>query len=245
MLGPDSSSARPSCAFPLRRAWLVAFVCSILFAFLAILVGLWGLPYFSGDLAVSRLVQELPGSVTAQAMHFISLAGDNAIEASILVAVAALILFLMKAKKEAAILIGAVLVSQILKITIKQLIGRPRPTTEHVNVLFSAQEIFSFPSGHTVHYTVFFGLLFFFAFTLVKPVTLRWSLCLLFGGMIAVIGLARIFLGAHWVSDVIGGYLLGGAVLAAGIGAHREWCTPRVGRAENADLPRKETNQHE
>ncbi len=239
MIGLDSSGARQSSDGPSRsrwtRPWIVALFCSVLFLTLAAAVRLWGLPYFSWDLSVSHLVQELPGSGTVAVMHCISLAGDNAIASSILVALAAFALLLMKARREAAILIGAVLISQILKIGTKQLIGRPRPTNELVNVLFSAQEIYSFPSGHTVHYTVFFGLLLFFAYSQVKPVTLRWSLCLLLGGLIVLIGLARIFLGAHWVSDVIGGYLLGGAVLAAGIGTYRLWAFPHVAGIEKAD----------
>ena len=236
MIELNSSEACQSSDSPVRsrwtRPWVFALFCAALFSFLAGAVGLWGLPYFNLDISVSHLVQELPGSGTVQLMHYISLAGDNVIASSFLVALAAIALLLMKARREAAVLIGAVVISQILKIGIKQLIGRPRPTTEIVKVLFSAQEIYSFPSGHTVHYTVFFGLLFFFAYTLVKPVTLRWSLCLLLGGMIAVIGLARIFLGAHWVSDVIGGYLLGGAVLTASIGAYRQWVLQHVASVE-------------
>jgi membrane-associated phospholipid phosphatase len=211
----------PGTAVNRTLPWDVVLVASILFTILAVTVCLYGRPYFAWDLAVSRLVQELPHSGTVELMHFISLAGDNTIAASVLVAIAASILLLMKAKREAIALIGTVLLGQVLKIVLKDLIGRPRPTPELVNVLFSAHEICSFPSGHTVFYTGFFGFLFFVAYTQAKPTALRWSLCVLFGGLIVLIGPARIFLGAHWVSDVIGGYLLGGAVLAAGIGCYR------------------------
>ena len=181
----DSFNVRPPGKSRYRRRWarprVVVSSASTLFVLLALAVCLWGLPYFGVDLAVSHAVQELPAAWTTRPMHVISLAGDDAIEATALVALASLALLLMKARREAVVLIGAVLVSQILKIGIKNLIGRPRPTPELVNVLFSAQEIFSFPSGHTVHYTVFFGFLFCLAFMLVKSRTLRWFLCAFFG----------------------------------------------------------------
>jgi membrane-associated phospholipid phosphatase len=243
----DSFNVRPPGKIPLRKRWArprtVVYSASTLFTLLALAVCLWGLPYFGVDLSVSHTVQELPAAWTARPMHVISLAGDNAIEATVLVALASAALFLMKARREAVVLIGAVLVSQILKIGIKNLIGRPRPTPEVVNVLFSAQEVYSFPSGHTVHYTVFFGFLFCLALTLVKPRTLRWPLCALFGGLIVLIGPARIYLGAHWVSDVIGGYLLGGAVLAAGIGVHLRW-RPILSAIEKDESPPMGTQEH-
>ncbi len=215
MLRFDSARAR---SLFRTRPWNFGVLALVLFALLALTVCFWGLPYFGWDLAVSHFVQELPGSGTPQAMHFLSFAGDDPLESGLLVALAAMVLLVLKARRAAIALLGAVLISQALKIGIKLLIGRPRPSPDLVSVRFSAHEIYSFPSGHTVHYTVFFGFLCFLCATLVKPVTLRWPLCFLFGGLVLVIGLARILLGAHWVSDVVGGYLLGAVCLTAGIG---------------------------
>jgi undecaprenyl-diphosphatase len=156
-------------------------------------------------------------------MRGVSVPGDEALRSGLLVVAACLVLLALRARREAVALLGIVLVGQALKIAVKQLVGRPRPTAELVEVLIKAHEVHSFPSGHTVHYVAFFGFLWFLTFVCVKPPVLRGLLLAVFGGLVLLVGLARVSLGAHWVSDVVGGYLLGGAVLAAGIGLYRRW----------------------
>jgi membrane-associated phospholipid phosphatase len=206
-----------------RTTWITSFVALILFLLLTLTVAVAGLPYFKLDLSVSRAVQSITWPGFEQTMHGISLAGDNVWWSSALIAVACLVLLALRAWREAAVLLGVVLVGQALKIGVKDFIGRPRPTNDVVQVMFDAKEIYSFPSGHTIHYTVFFGFLWFLAFALVKVRWLRWLLLALWTVMIAGVGLARVYLGAHWVTDVMGGYLLGSAVLAAGVGLYRVW----------------------
>jgi undecaprenyl-diphosphatase len=87
----------------------------------------------------------------------------------------------------------------------------------------------SFPSGHTVHYVVFFGFLCFLVFTLLRPRALRWAMLGLLAGMMLLVGPARIHLGAHWASDVLGGYLFGAAMLLGIISLYRWWSGPKSG----------------
>jgi undecaprenyl-diphosphatase len=82
---------------------------------------------------------------------------------------------------------------------------------------------YSFPSGHTVHYVVFLGFLWFLTLVLVRPRLLRWTLLAVNGALVLLVGLSRVYLGAHWASDVLGGYLLGGALLATAICGYRWW----------------------
>ncbi|MFA5776052.1 MAG: phosphatase PAP2 family protein [Patescibacteria group bacterium] len=83
-------------------------------------------------------------------------------------------------------------------------------------------EIYSFPSTHTVLYTAFFGYLLYLSFKLkgVDKVT-RHVTRFFFAFMIVFIGISRILLGAHFVKDVVSGYLFGLLYLGAVIYVER------------------------
>lgn len=93
----------------------------------------------------------------------------------------------------------------------KLLFQRDRPITDYVLAMHF--ETFSFPSGHAVGSTVAYGLL---AYLVWQWLPQPWSyiVCGLFVLLIVVVGLSRIYLGAHFPSDVIAGWLLGSVGLA-------------------------------
>jgi undecaprenyl-diphosphatase len=227
--GPEPHPGRSSSPRLQRGLWLTSAAALVLFLLLAAAVVANDEPYFAWDLAVSRAVQAIDAPGFAEVMAVVSWAGDDLRWSSLLVAAACLLLLALHRWREAAVLLGVVLVGQALKIAAKQLIGRPRPDPGLVQVVIEAHEIHSFPSGHTVHYTVVFGFLVFLTWFLVRPRVLRGLLLGVFGGLILLVGLSRIYLGAHWPSDILGGHLLGGAVLAAGIALYLRWSSPAAG----------------
>jgi undecaprenyl-diphosphatase len=86
---------------------------------------------------------------------------------------------------------------------------RPRPLE-----LSGLPEVFSFPSGHTTFATVTLGVL----AVLASHGLRSWGKAVVFAAAgIAVVAIAysRIYLGAHWMSDVLGGFLFGSAMIAA------------------------------
>ncbi|PIW22966.1 MAG: hypothetical protein COW32_01820, partial [Candidatus Aquicultor secundus] len=72
---------------------------------------------------------------------------------------------------------------------------------------------FSYVSGHTLEYTLLFGFLGFLALLSAEGRTSRYVLSAVSFLMPLIVGLGRVYAGAHWVTDVVGGYLLGTAIL--------------------------------
>lgn len=120
----------------------------------------------------------------------------------------------------AAALIAATLVADGLAALVKLVVARPRPTSDLVEV-YRVVSGYSFPSGHVVHYVAFFGIIGYLAWRRLGaspslPAGVRVLLQVLLGlcsALVVLVGPSRVYLGAHWPTDVLGGYLLGGACL--------------------------------
>jgi undecaprenyl-diphosphatase len=107
----------------------------------------------------------------------------------------------------------------VLGTVVKLLVARPRPVVDHpVATAFGK----SFPSGHAMHATIAYGALALVVLPLVAPAARRRlvALALL---VILAIGSSRLLLGVHFLTDVVGGYILGAAWLAAGAAAFETW----------------------
>src|ERR1035437_1614799 len=97
---------------------------------------------------------------------------------------------------------------------IKILINRTRPPT---NIAFYIEQSGSFPSGHAATALAFFG---FVAYYLVRHIVAKdkkFFVVLIASIIIALVGFSRLYLGVHYLSDVIGGFIMGGLWLVAGI----------------------------
>jgi undecaprenyl-diphosphatase len=180
--------------------------------------------YFPFDLQFTILFQKIGdipaiGPVFTALMVAVSWIGYNP-QAIIIPAVICLIIFFLGLRWEAISAAVAALGSSGFATLVKIIVHRPRPTETLVHIFQRVGE-FSFPSGHVVHYVAFFGFLLFLAFTLFKAGPWRVFAGVVFGLLIVLVGPSRVYLGAHWASDVIGAYLLGSLCLIAVIYFYR------------------------
>lgn len=190
-------------------------IAAIVFIGLAILVHYHSV--FGTDIFLSKDLQAEGDSPERRTMIYrtlyaISLFGKPLI-ASITVGIAGLLLVLYRHYRE-AIYILLTPISALVNSVVKIMVGRPRPSSSLVQILATEHDA-SFPSGHVNFYTVFFGLLFIILFyTPNIPKAIRWLIQAISLFLIISISFSRVYLGVHWVTDTIGGYLLGLITLA-------------------------------
>ena len=102
---------------------------------------------------------------------------------------------------------------------VKVAVGRPRPVVEEPIIQAFGK---SFPSGHSMQAVVCYGALLLVFLPVLED---RWrrAAIVVTGILILAIGFSRLTLGVHFVSDVLGGYALGAAWLAASVAAFEIW----------------------
>lgn len=124
----------------------------------------------------------------------------------ILLLITCLLLLKFKRKAEALwLLVNVGLIASLGNYLIKFLFQRPRPSIEH---LVYANH-YSFPSGHSMASILFYGTLIIISQLVIKNKIVRLISQLILGSLILLIGLSRVYLGVHYPTDIIGGYLLG------------------------------------
>ena len=165
-------------------------------------------PYFSSDLLISWEIQNITYEWFDKLMWFVTSTGDFLAASTILFSVFSLLLFKGRIREGVIIFISTTGLSLISSV-IKTLVARPRPSPNLViqRGYFGTND--SFPSGHVSFAMGLWGFLLFLVFTKLKKGMLKTTLIGMLVTILILMGLSRIYLGAHWFSDVLGAYLIG------------------------------------
>ena len=141
--------------------------------------------------------------------------------------VVSIALWARKRHVSSLLFLGSVLggfgVSSMLKIALSR--SRPDQWTAIVK-----ETTYSFPSGHTVMATVFFGGLAAIVFHLTKKVVLRVVAVAAAAGLVVAVAVSRVYLGAHWATDTFAGMLTGGVWVVAFAATTETWERARAKR---------------
>jgi membrane-associated phospholipid phosphatase len=163
--------------------------------------------YFSLDLSITQELQETSNPLFRGLMIGVSWFG-NSRHGIIITVLLTIVLLLMRLKIEAWTLLISSTVGEVVDFAIKIIVARPRPTVDLVSV-YTHLNSKSFPSGHVFHYVALYGLLFYLAYVLMPRSIYRTILLVIFGSLVSLVGISRMYLGEHWASDVVGAYLFG------------------------------------
>ena len=121
-----------------------------------------------------------------------------------LIVIALILLIALKNKKLGVATIVNLIIVGIFNFVVKMIVRRPRP--DGINII--TESGYSFPSGHSMVSMAYYGLLMYFVFKKVDDKEIKYIIMFLLGFLILLIGFSRIYLGVHYASDVIGGFLI-------------------------------------
>lgn len=184
-----------------------AIVASLAVAVLALFLFAWlGSEVLQGDTqhfdqAIRNWVHGYASPGMTLAMNAISLLGYNILIVELVIAFA--VFAKLRWRRAAVWLAVAMAGSLLLDLTLKYAYHRARP----IAFFGTAPNSYSFPSGHALCSLCFYGIMAGLLSARIKSLPLRLIIWITAAALIIAIGLSRIYLGVHYPSDVLAGYL--------------------------------------
>lgn len=179
--------------------WVVLFICLV--GFLALTEDVFNKEIMQGDIIGYKIISTflISDFVTPIAKFITNFGGV------IFLSIATIaLLLLIKNKKIGLSIFSNIVIITILNQLLKRILRRPRPTEFRI----VEETGYSFPSGHSMVSMAFYGYLIYLIYRYIKNKYIKWSLIVLLSILICLIGISRIYLGVHYTSDVLGGFLL-------------------------------------
>ncbi|GGL86498.1 phosphatase PAP2 family protein [Streptomyces fumigatiscleroticus] len=222
---PVASPPRPSRHRTAVRCAGVLAVCSVL---LLVLVGAEWRPLMSLDGDVARTTHRWAvdeRGVTGTFRVLTDWVWDPWTMRALCAAVAVWLGWRHGAWRTAVWLALTCALGSVVQQVLKAVVDRPRPVwPDPVDTAHYA----AFPSGHAMTATVVCGLLL-WLLRRHGVARLLWRTALLLAAVSVLgVGVTRVWLGVHWTSDVLGGWLLGALTVTLAVAVHRRWASPGI-----------------
>jgi undecaprenyl-diphosphatase len=160
----------------------------------------------SGQIPLDRYVNGCASIRSDHTVDLIVLVTDigDPIAMGVLTAIFGTFLILRKDRRNAAILMGGMLLVFFLDLSLKLAFQRERPGAGGIPM-----DSYSYPSGHTFAVTFFFLFMAYLSNVRFSDPKVRWPLISACFAMPLIIGATRILLGVHWLTDVLAGFAIG------------------------------------
>lgn len=184
--------------------WMLLFICLI--GFLALAEDVFHQEIMNGDIVGYDIVSKLfKFNVSTPIAKFMTNFGG----AIFVISLTTILFFVIKDKKIGISIITNLGIVTILNQIIKFIMQRPRPTEFRI----IEEKGYSFPSGHSMVSLAFYGYLIYLIYKYINNKHLKRTLIIILSVLICIIGVSRIYLGVHYTSDVLGGFLISFAYL--------------------------------
>jgi len=181
-----------------KKEFIILGISFILFLILSILVIMEKVVYL--DTLVHSFILDIRNDSLTSFFNIIT----NLAGASFLLALSVIMLIVMKKKKISLYVLINLISAFIINETAKAIFTRSRP----VGINLIDETGFSFPSGHTMVALSFYGFIVFLLYNKTKNKAMRMFFIIGLIAVVLLVGFSRIYLGVHYLSDVIGGLLL-------------------------------------
>jgi undecaprenyl-diphosphatase len=190
-----------------RENRAIHLLALLLVVFVVLTLAVLHVPALSAfDRDASRAFQRSQADPLVAFARFWTHAGDMG--TLLLIGIPAALFLLWRSRPCAAWLCALSLLGHPLNLLLKMPVGRDRPDASVVAILLPAHGS-SFPSGHAMATVMFYGFLALLAWVHLRRRRARVPLTLIAASLPVLVGLSRIYVGGHWLSDVIGGWTAG------------------------------------
>lgn len=176
---------------------------------LAVIFIIWTLLVVCGytelfDLYIYNFIIKFRSDILDSFFKFITKFGNTNV-----VFIIAFLFLIIKRNYSSFILSFLALITPTIMFIIKSIIARDRPNILRIIEIGG----YSFPSGHSMISVAIYGYFIYYTFKNVDNLILKYLICSILSLLILLIGISRIYLGVHYPSDVIGGYLISSIIL--------------------------------